>query len=445
MSNETVRPLRVGSVCSGIGGFDLGFRQAGFKTAWLCEPVPYRQRILAREWPDAEIHDDITVLDPSALGPIDVLVGGTPCQNLSTAGNRKGIAGEESRLFLDFARLHHDIQPLITVWENVAGALSCNAGHDFAYVLGSLVGAPLAVPERGWTGAGVATGPEGWAVWRVLNAQWFGVAQRRRRVFVVASARIEPAPEILLEPEGMRWNPAPSRGPRPQASTALTGGADDSGIARCLATRNARIDAETETLVAGTLLAKGDGGWRIGADEAGANHIVPYVSPPLLASGHDSSEDGTNRHALVVAAPEIAATLTKGSSNDGVSAPGRRQEDDVNVVAYGIGSHASAAEADVANRSHEAGGPVGMGITAELANTLRASRVGAVSDGLQVRRLTPTEYERLQGFPDGWSLDPERGDKTPDSPRYAGCGDAVCVPVAEWIARRISARLGARR
>lgn len=391
--------------------------------------------MLEHHWPGVPVHTDLAELDPADLAPVDVLVGGTPCQNFSQAGNRLGLDGEKSSLFHHYVRIRDAIQPIYAVWENVVGALSTNGGRDFAAVLGAFVGSPVTVPGDGWRGAGVAVGDGGWAVWRILDAQWFGVAQRRRRVIVVSSTRTEPRPEILLESEGVRWNP-PARGESRSrvAVDARAGVADGSpeggAIARCLTTSAQRIDADTETFVVGTLMAHDSGGWRIGADDAAANHIVavPATSPTLTSGGHDSSEDGTNRHTLVA---QVAATLTSGSSNPGASAPGRRQEDDVNLVpvAFAENQRGELVESDVAKSLTVGGGKPGQGYA-------------AVREGVNVRRLTPMEYERLQGFPDGWTIDPDMGLKTPDSRRYAACGDAVAVPVAKWIAERIAVQHG---
>jgi len=192
----------VGSLCSGAGFMDLGFHRAGHRTVWFCEADPYRRRVLARHFPGVPIHPDLTELDPADLEPVDILIGGTPCQGLSNAGKRLGLADHRSRLFFDFIRIRDAIRPEWTVWENVAGAFSTKQGRDFAVVLGAFVGAPVTVPAGGWARAGVAAGPGGSAAWRLLNAQWFGVPQRRRRVFVVADLGGVRAEQVLFERPG---------------------------------------------------------------------------------------------------------------------------------------------------------------------------------------------------------------------------------------------------
>ena len=156
----------VGSTFTGVGGFDLGFEQAGFEIAWQCELDAWKRSVLAAHWPDVQIFDDITTMtDPP---PVDILIGGFPCQDLSVAGKRKGFDGERSVLAFEFLRLAESIRPKWIVLENVPGLLSSSGGADFARLVDEVVAC----------GYGVA--------WRILDARFFGVPQRRRRVFIVA-------------------------------------------------------------------------------------------------------------------------------------------------------------------------------------------------------------------------------------------------------------------
>ena len=156
----------VGSTFTGVGGADLGFEQAGFEIAWQCELDSWKRSVLAAHWPDVQIFDDITtMLDPP---PVDILIGGFPCQDLSVAGQRKGFTGERSVLAFEFLRLADSIRPRWLVLENVPGLLSSSQGADFARLIDEVVAC----------GYGVA--------WRILDARYFGVPQRRRRVFIVA-------------------------------------------------------------------------------------------------------------------------------------------------------------------------------------------------------------------------------------------------------------------
>ncbi|AXW01386.1 DNA cytosine methyltransferase [Ralstonia pseudosolanacearum] len=171
----------VGSLFAGIGGFDLGFERAGFRTAWQVEIDPIRRAVLADRFPHAQRFDDVRACGRHNLLPVDVIVGGFPCQDLSTMGKRAGLAGERSGLFYEVVRIINELRPRWLVLENVTGLLSCNDGEDFAAVIGTLA-------ECGYLG-----------FWRVLNAQYFGVPTKRRRVFMVAGLGCQPPVELLAD------------------------------------------------------------------------------------------------------------------------------------------------------------------------------------------------------------------------------------------------------
>lgn len=230
---------RVLSACSGVGGLDLGLHRAGLRTVGLCEVDPWRREVLARHWPGVPCHPDLVELaawakrDPDAVrawcgGQPDLLAGGTPCQDLSSAGKRAGLEGPKSGLYWHFAELRLALGVEWCLWENVAGSLNSNGGLDFALVLGAFVGADVAVPDGGFGGAGVAAGPWGGCVWRLLNAQHFGVPQRRRRVFVVGRLGGPCPPEVLFERgrDGRDSQAGDAAGPRPAwaAAAAARGG-----------------------------------------------------------------------------------------------------------------------------------------------------------------------------------------------------------------------------
>lgn len=192
-----MRGLSVGSLFAGIGGFDLGFHRAGFDVAWAAEWDKNAQKVLCRRFPGTTVYGDIREIDLDKLDPVDVICGGFPCQDLSVAGKRAGLAGERSGLFHDAMRIVRRLRPSVLVLENVPGLLSCNRGLDFATVLREV--------GEGWDCAEVA--------WRVLDSQFFGVAQRRRRVFIVAvrDPRVGCAEEILALAESGGGNPSAKR------------------------------------------------------------------------------------------------------------------------------------------------------------------------------------------------------------------------------------------
>ncbi len=362
--------MNVLSLFSGCGGMDLGLANAGMTHVGMCEIDPTARSVLARHWPDTPIHDDVTTLDPKALtnATIDVVAGGSPCQDLSVAGRRAGLDGGRSGLFWHQCRIADSCAAPWVLWENVAGAFSSNGGADFAAVLWGLTGTHPRVPDEGWRTAGVVVGPKRTAVWRLLDARWFGVAQRRRRVFVVAGPGGLCRPEVLLEPEGVRGNPPPSRGSW-EGTAALTangvgagGGPDDNaGQAGHL------IPSHTGTITAN---------WSKGA---GNTQVDEGICIALT-----SSWVGGSQQDQFIAADDVAPTLAHSSNSHG-------------------GNH----------------------------------QPKLMTPDLAVRRLTPTECERLMGWPDGWTA--HRADGTPiaDGPRYRMCGNGVVAPVAQWIGTRI--------
>lgn len=180
----TARPT-IGSLFAGIGGFDIGFENAGFRTAWQVEINPVCRAVLADRFPHAKQYDDVRSVGAHNLAPVDVLVGGFPCQDLSTMGKQRGLAGERSGLFYEVCRIAREIQPRWLVLENVTGLLSCSHGEDFQAVISTLA-------ECGYVG-----------YWRVLNAQYFGVPTRRRRVFIIAGLHEHPPIELLADAESM--------------------------------------------------------------------------------------------------------------------------------------------------------------------------------------------------------------------------------------------------
>lgn len=392
-----VNGLDVVSLFAGVGGIDLAAERSGMTTRLACEINAPCRVVLAERFPDAVIHPDVTELtaddlrDAGAVPNRTVLTAGWPCQGNSVAGRRGGMADARSGLWSEVARLLAEFRPAWFVGENVPGLLSVNDGRDFGTVIG----------DMGELGYGFA--------WRVLDARHFGVPQRRRRVVIVGRAGDAggaPA-SVLLEPEGVRWNPAPRRQTRPGATGRARGG-HAVGV----------LGDHAHTLTASAAkLASKDGTGRgcpviAFAWQAGGNNDASG------AFAHDFSPTLPKSQTMAVAyAPEAAATLTAGISSEGVSAPGRRQEDDVNLVAYA---------ADViTSLDTQQGGP----------DDNAAQGGHLVADGLIVRRLTPLECERLQGFPDNWTDVPG----TSDSQRYRQMGNSVAVPVFEWVLGGIAA------
>lgn len=219
--SEGEKALTVGTLCSGIGGIDLGFERAGFEVKFMVEIDPACRNVLRRHFPQALLREDMTECGSANLPQVDVLSGGTPCQGFSVAGLRGSMADDRSNLCLQFCRIANELDPSILVWENVVGVLSTK-DNAFGCFIAALVGAdaPLLPPgsidrwrrdEAGneafsWPHAGVVVGPKRTASWRVIDSQWHGVAQRRERCFVVADTLGGCAAQILFERKSVCWN-----------------------------------------------------------------------------------------------------------------------------------------------------------------------------------------------------------------------------------------------
>lgn len=233
--------MRIGSLFSGGGGGDHGLVAAGHQLVFGCEIDKHARSVLRYHHPNIPIYTDVREvtrerLESDGIEFPDLIIGGSPCQDLSMAGKRAGLDGERSGLFHEQCRIADELATPWVCWENVAGAFSSNKGADFAAVLGGLTGNTPTVPVKGWKTGGVCIGPKRVAVWRVLDAQNFGVPQRRRRVFVVAGPRgmARRVVEVLFEPEsserdlktsGKSWEEiAATTGGRP--ATASGGGVD---------------------------------------------------------------------------------------------------------------------------------------------------------------------------------------------------------------------------
>ena len=246
--------LTMGSLFDGIGGFPLAAVHNGITPVWASEIEPFPMEVTKIRFPEMLHVGDITKLNGASLPPVDIICGGSPCQDLSVAGQRRGLAGERSGLFMDQIRIvkemreadgeraipDHAVRPRYLVWENVPGAFSSAEGEDFRAVLEEIVrvkerACHVPGPDSGrWEPAGAAVlGDEFSLAWRVLDAQYWGVAQRRRRIFLVADFGGRTAPQILFEQDRLLGDTAPCRGPRQGTAAPAEGGAVDTGGA-CL-------------------------------------------------------------------------------------------------------------------------------------------------------------------------------------------------------------------
>ncbi len=395
---ESIRYL---SLFSGMEAAHLAWAPLSWECVGVAEIDPAPCALLAHRLPHVPNLGSVTEITDeqiTALGHIDVVIGGSPCQDLSVAGNRAGLAGARSGLFHEQLRIFNAARTLCgarwLVWENVPGAFSSNRGRDFAVVAGALAGCELDVPRDGWGNEGVALGPNGLVEWSVLDAQWFGVAQRRRRVFAVLdTGDWAGRPPVLLEPDSLRGDSAPRREAGEGIANSLVGRPDRGGGN----SEGQRLIPE----VAGTLACNPRAAGSATQQDAHAGLLLPEVAHTLRADGFDASEDGTGRGTPLVP----VAFDCKASGQAG----------------FGVGEIASTMRSMGHADSHQNGG-------GHL----------AVQQGMQVRRLTPRECERLQGAPDDWTLVPNaKGKPMADGPRYKMLGNSFAVPVITWIGERI--------
>lgn len=493
--------FRYGSVCSGIEAVTLAWRPLGFQAAWFSEIDQFACALLAHRYPHVVNLGDMTriaheVRRGAVIAP-DILVGGTPCQSFSVAGHRAGLGDPRGALTLKYVELANVIDNVraeaeqnscVVVWENVPGVLS-DQDNAFGCFLGALVGESRALRPAGraWTNAGCVYGPQRSAAWRVLDAQYFGLAQRRKRVFVIASARsdIDPA-AVLFERESLRRHPPARAHERQDASGATAQGARKPGArpspeigegvsaplsvcfgggnraaiehAACLTARGARMDFNTETFVAQT--------------------IAGEISHPLTRA-HSVTENGHGRGLpIVVSHPDenygwrenapLTVAFAQNSRGELRFENGDGQITGALSAGGGIPGQGMPVALSVSLRGRATGAMAELGDS--LASTLRASQGGSdkahalqassevhlqctlhprtqTPDGMlfarwHVRRLMPVECERLQGMPDQYTQIPFRGEVAADGPRYAAIGNSMAVPCMRWLGARLVAALG---
>ena len=418
--------MRYGSLCSGIEAASAAWEPLGWQPAWFAEIEPFPCAVLNHHWPHVPNYGDMTrlvgkILNGTVEAP-DILVGGTPCQAFSVAGLRGSLDDERGNLTLvlirildaiDFIRARNGQPPCILVWENVPGVLNTK-DNAFGCFLGGLAGENLPLEPAGkkWTNAGAVLGPTREIAWRVLDAQFFGVPQRRRRIFAVASARaIRPA-EILFERQGQAGHPAAGSeaGQDPAAFVESSFGAyKQSTVCGTVRASEGAVQGGSETLLACRMRGFGD-------------YIQDNTAGTVKARDHKDATD-----LIVVHGRQDPCTSDKAFTLD------CQHSGNTNIVCINGNI--------IGKDPNGTSGGNGMGAIQDgTAYTLTATDRHAVPDGLQVRRLTPTECERLQGFPDNHTQIPWRGKPAadcPDGPRYKAIGNSMAVPVMRWIGERI--------
>jgi DNA (cytosine-5)-methyltransferase 1 len=467
--------LKYLSVCSGIEAATVAWHPLGWEAVAYSEIEKFPSEVLAHHYPNTPNLGDMTKFKEwTNVSNVDVLVGGTPCQSFSVAGLRKGLDDPRGNLMLTYLAIAKQYRPNWLVWENVPGVLSSNGGRDFGSFLGGLA-------ECGY----------GFA-YRVLDAQFFGVAQRRRRVFVVGYlGDWRAAAAVLFERHSLQGHPAPSREKR-QAITASVGAGASVGslcartgqsisvqdaaqghlmqwppeiaptidahfgnkqglenqhingggeclplVSKCLITKN-RMDAETETLIPTT-------GGHFNSD--------PILQPAYGIPGNWIGRKPENGGNATEPMYDIAPCLTKADQH-GVAQPipldmmnirGRPSDDGrANRIGRGYGEVGDPMFTITKANHHGVAQPMVVHGTQDPCVSDIAFAQGRNNGGenvmvqaMAVRRLTPFECERLQGFPDSYTDIKSKGKPTPDGPRYKALGNSMAVPVMAWIGARI--------
>lgn len=447
--------MKFGSVCSGIEAASVAWNKFEWSASWLAEIEPFPSAVLAHHYPDVPNLGDMTQLPEKILsGEIeapDVFCGGTPCQAFSIAGNRNSLDDARGNLSLTFCEIADAIDsvrsiPAIIFWENVPGVLNTK-DNAFGCFLAGLAGEDGELKPAGkkWTNAGCVFGSKRTVAWRVLDAQYFGVAQRRRRVFVVASARngFDPA-AVLFEFDGLRRDTAPSRNKGETVASNVKesvraynkqriGEYSTEDVASTCAARDYK---DATDLIAynitfcdanGTRKDRPDGGLYVNETNVtntltnagvGTNVVHPVSSEHFKSVYEMHAQDARVQNVGDVL-PTMSATYGSGGGNI--------------PVTYGI-------QSTVIGRKPE-NGPQGSGYSENISFTQTKTDVHGVAHQMAVRRLTPTECERLQGFPDGYTQIPWRNksaEDCPDGPRYKALGNSWAVPVVAWIGERIA-------
>lgn len=469
--------FRYVSIFSGVEAASLAWEPLGWEPVAFSEIEPFPCAVLAERWPDVPNLGDITKIDwkEKIDGAIDLVVGGSPCQSFSVAGKREGLKGTSGLMF-EYIRCVQELRPRWFLWENVPGALTSEDGGAFGQLLSEM-------DELGYSLA-----------WRVLDAQFFGVAQRRRRLFLVGHLGAESPAEVLFEPDCLSGNPQSIREKRKELASRAGRSAACAGFKYAAAPRANTIgyaEEQANTLTAdwhapAVFPLPNTALFQYGTEIAGCLTARGDSSPCADRGRNIVCVTGTQAHCHI--SNEIAGCLTAHMGKDDTpvvvggaisenvaneafgSAQNTRNK--VRIVGNGTLSGAPAARPgmkqttfvctgstypineQIATRDKKLGRGTGLGVGANgdpaftlLANHphMVASEIGDKPAGVNpmlVRRLTPLECERLQGFPDEHTLIAWKGkpaEECPDGPRYKAIGNSMAVPVMRWIGRRIAA------
>lgn len=465
--------MKYGSVCSGIEAATVAWHSLGWEPAWFAEIEKFPSQILAHHYPKVSNLGDMSniefFIEVGLIDAPDILVGGTPCQAFSVAGLRQSLNDERGQLSLEFVRILDAIdrsrakenkEPALSVWENVPGVLNTK-DNAFGCFLGALSGEGCELKPSGkrWTNAGCVFGPSRQVVWRVLDAQHFGLAQRRKRVFVIASARTECIAEILFERKGMFGDIKESQNKGESA-------ARNSGIH----TNRTSETVSGKSIVPPLLASHGQKKWlgnqetfcgdyyikhAIGVGGTNANSAITLEKAPTLLG---RSDRGYVIHSYGIQGNIIGRSIKAGGNGIGIKkdqAPTLTQMDRHGVVIHGTQDPISSTktahclgrnngqENVLCEPAYAMIADTTPKISKQINGTLRSSGGGGIVPSSVVyqyiaRYLTEKECERLQGFSDNYTNIP----KASATNRYKALGNSMAVTVMAWLGQRIQSFLG---
>ncbi len=480
------KQLTMGSLFDGIGGFMLAAETCGIKPIWAAEIEPRCIGITRRHFPDVMHVGSVTELKGDEIPPVDIITFGSPCQNLSVCGNRKGLAGSESGLFFEAIRIIEEMReatngrhPTFIIWENVSGAFSSNGGHDFRTVLEEITKTDIPMPASGqWSNAGMVRGAAVDTAWRVFNAEYWGVPQRRRRIYLVGDFGGQRAGEILFKQESMLGYLAQGD----EETTKITGytgnGVNAEGTGRyadvvlndqggssisvengkcptlraqthgnlpcvvkeeCISVDVAHADAvaRTYTNVVPTLLRRmGTGGNQVPLIIK--ENVIPIRSETTglkNSNGLGIGEEGGAAPTLT--ANDIHSVFYSSLQNvhyeeSDVSSPIMAAQAKQNnlqplIVSYEQAAFDKYVESNKSATLKACGGSYHGGSDNLIVKAVRKT-VKLIK--YIIRRLTPRECERLQGYPDDWTRWTADEVEVADTARYKAIGNSIAVPCA---------------
>lgn len=417
--------MTLGSLFDGIAGFPLAAERQGIKTVWISEIEANCIEIAKRHFPDAENLGDITEIDGGSIPAVDIISFGSPCQDLSVAGGQKGLDGARSGLFMEAVRIVREMRKKTNgeyqkyiIWENVAGAFSSNKGEDFRRVLEEITESNIPMPKSGkWANAGMvgierAGGAVQCTAWRMLDAQFWGVPQRRKRIYLVSDFGSGRAGQILFECESvLGYHPQGTGEAKGNSNyiensvvgTDCRGMAEEPGGQMKLDFGRTADRIYINATKSVTLMGRaGGGGGKTGL----------YLLPVYTIAGNVIGRKSSNGGNQTGINKDVAPTLTGA---------------DRHAIAYAQSGFAEWKEGvGTLKRSRGAAGGGSETLAVIMERIARVVKY-------RVRRLTPLECERLDGFPDYWTRYGASGKEMSDNARYMALGNSIAVPCAERV------------